>query len=211
MAVLLAGLRWRYPGPPSTGSAVRDGGGLRRGATIAAGDADVCPGRGSESMTRAPFVLGRFRRPVPRPWTWPTPGWAGGWWPRIKEMYPPITLGETAENVAAKYGITRERQDEWALRSHQLAAARATQAGSTPRRRRSPPRAARSGTTRGSTTSHPRGPGREGAGLPPGRYSHRRNSSPLNDGAAALLLMSATRCAGRRDAAGPLRGAAAAA
>ncbi len=41
----------------------------------------------------------------------------------MQELYPPITLGETAENVADKYGITRERQDEWALRSHQLAAA----------------------------------------------------------------------------------------
>jgi acetyl-CoA acetyltransferase len=30
----------------------------------------------------------------------------------MQEMYPPITLGETAENVAVKYGITRERQDE---------------------------------------------------------------------------------------------------
>jgi len=42
---------------------------------------------------------------------------------RMKEMYPPITLGETAENVAEKYGVTRQRQDEWALRSHRLAAA----------------------------------------------------------------------------------------
>jgi acetyl-CoA acetyltransferase len=35
---------------------------------------------------------------------------------------PLITLGETAENVAGRYGITRERQDQWALRSHRLAA-----------------------------------------------------------------------------------------
>ena len=41
----------------------------------------------------------------------------------MQEMYPPISLGETAENVADKYGVTRERQDQFALRSHQLAAA----------------------------------------------------------------------------------------
>ena len=41
----------------------------------------------------------------------------------MQELYPPISLGETAENVADKYGVTRERQDEFALRSHQRAAA----------------------------------------------------------------------------------------
>ena len=41
----------------------------------------------------------------------------------MQEMYPPISLGETAENVAERYGVSRERQDEFALRSHQRAAA----------------------------------------------------------------------------------------
>src|SRR5258706_13974252 len=48
--------------------------------------------------------------------------------PLMQELYPPITLGETAENVAERYGVSRERQDEFALRSHQRAA-RARDAG----------------------------------------------------------------------------------
>src|SRR6202042_2403934 len=45
--------------------------------------------------------------------------------PLMKEMSPPISLGETAENVADRYGVTRVRQDEFALVSHQRAAAAA--------------------------------------------------------------------------------------
>ena len=112
--------------------------------------------------------------------------------PRMKEMYPPITLGETAENVADKYGITRERQDEWALRSHQLAAA-ARDAG------RFDAETAPVTTSRGEVR-HDEGINgaitladlagkaavfRQGGTVTGG------NSSPLNDGAAALLLMSA--------------------
>jgi len=116
-------------------------------------------------------------------------------------MYPPITLGETAENVAEKYGITRERQDEWALRSHQRAAA-ARDAGrfdaeTVPV------------TTPGGEVRHDEG---INAGLTAAELAAKRpafraggtvtggNSSPLNDGAAALLLMSdsAVRRAGVR-------------
>ena len=43
--------------------------------------------------------------------------------PRMQELYPPIGLGETAEEVAAKYGVTRTDQDEFALTSHQRAVA----------------------------------------------------------------------------------------
>ena len=80
-------------------------------------------------MTRAPFVLPRAAEPFPR-----DAGLADtrlGWRlvsPLMREMYPPITLGETAENVAERYGVDRDRQDRFALRSHQLAA-RAQQAG----------------------------------------------------------------------------------
>src|SRR5260370_40286562 len=91
---------------------------------IAAGEADVCLAGGSESMTRAPFVVARSADPFPR--ALDLADTRLGWRlvsPRMQELYPPITLGETAENVADKYGITRERQDEWALRSHQPAAA----------------------------------------------------------------------------------------
>ena len=46
---------------------------------IAAGEADICLAGGSESMTRAPFVLARSADGSRATWTWPTPGWAGGW------------------------------------------------------------------------------------------------------------------------------------
>ena len=77
-------------------------------------------------MTRAPFVLGRSADPFPR--AMDLADTRLGWRlvsPLMQELYPPISLGETAENVADKYGVTRERQDQWALRSHRLAAAAA--------------------------------------------------------------------------------------
>ena len=90
---------------------------------IAAGEADIILAGGAESMTRAPFVLPRADGPFPR-----EAGVADtrlGWRlvsPLMQELYPPISLGETAENVAERYGVSRQRQDEFALRSHQRAA-----------------------------------------------------------------------------------------
>jgi len=112
--------------------------------------------------------------------------------PRMQETYPPISLGETAENVADKYGITRERQDEWALRSHHRAAA-ARDAG------RFDDEIVPVATSKGEVTTD------EGikAGMTLDELAAKKpafrkggsvtggNSSPLNDGAAALLLMSA--------------------
>ena len=88
---------------------LRHGGYLLGGQrAIAAGDADICIAGGAESMTRAPFVLPRPNEPFPR-----EAGVADtrlGWRlvsPRMAKLYPPISLGETAENVADKYGIDR--------------------------------------------------------------------------------------------------------
>jgi acetyl-CoA acyltransferase len=193
MAVLLAGLPVEVPGATvnrlcgSGMEAVCDA-----ARTIAAGDADVCLAGGSESMTRAPFVLGRSADPFPR--SMDLADTRLGWRlvsPRMKELYPPITLGETAENVAEKYGISRERQDEWAVRSHQRAAA-ARDAG------RFDAETAPV-TTAGGEVRYDEGingaitmaelaakrPAFRAGGTVTGG-----NSSPLNDGAAALLLMS---------------------
>src|SRR6476646_2949972 len=113
MAILLAGLPVTVPGATVNRLC---GSGLDAIASaarsIAAGDADICLAGGSESMTRAPFVLPRAAEPWAR-----EAGVADtrlGWRlvsPQMKELYPPITLGETAENVAAKYGVTRLMQD----------------------------------------------------------------------------------------------------
>ena len=189
MAVLLAGLPVEVPGATvnrlcgSGMEAVSDAARM-----IAAGEADVCLAGGSESMTRAPFVLARTEDPFPR--ALDLADTRLGWRlvsDRMKTMYPPVSLGETAENVADRYGITRERQDEWALRSHRLAAA-ARDAGRfdaeiVPVGEFAADEGIKGGITAGELAAKP--PAFRSGGTVTGG-----NSSPLNDGAAALLLMS---------------------
>ncbi len=205
MAALLAGLPVEIPGATVNRLC---GSGMEAIAcaarAIAAGEADVCLAGGAESMTRAPFVLPRAEGPFPR-----EAGLADtrlGWRlvsPRMAEMYPPVSLGETAENVAERYHVTRKRQDEFALRSHQRAAA-ARDAG------RFVGEIVPVITPAGEVTAD------EGirddltlAELASKRPAFRRdgtvtggNSSPLNDGAAVLLLMSERALAG--DAPAPM-------
>ncbi len=193
MAALLAGLPVEIPGATVNRLC---GSGMEAIAcaarAIAAGEAEVCLAGGAESMTRAPFVLPRAEGPFPR-----EAGVADtrlGWRlvsPRMAEMYPPITLGETAENVADRYQVTRGRQDEFALLSHQRAAA-ARDAG------RFAGEIVPVTTPAGEVTLD------EGirddltlAELAAKRPAFRRdgtvtggNSSPLNDGAAVVLLVS---------------------
>jgi acetyl-CoA acyltransferase len=193
MGVLLAGLPVDVPGATVNrlcGSGMEAIASAAR--AIAAGDADICLAGGTESMTRAPFVLPRSAEPYPR-----DAGLADtrlGWRlvsPRMAEMYPPVSLGETAENVADRYGVDRLSQDEFALRSHQRAAA-ARDGG------RFDAEIVPVQTPLGTVTTD------EGiradlteAELAAKRPAFRRdgtvtggNSSPLNDGAAGLLLMS---------------------
>jgi acetyl-CoA acyltransferase len=109
----------------------------------------------------------------------------------MQEMYPPISLGETAENVAERYQVSRERQDEFALRSHQLAVRAqdggrfdgeivpvATEIGELRR-----DEGVRPGLTMDDLAA--RRPA-----FRPGGTGTGGNSSPLNDGAACLLLVS---------------------
>src|SRR5450755_3479194 len=193
MGVLLAGLPVTVPGATvnrlcgSGMEAIADA-----ARAIAAGDADICLAGGSESMTRAPFVLPRSAEPFAR-----ESGVADtrlGWRlvsPLMKELYPPISLGETAENVADRYGVGRERQDGFALTSHQRAAAAA---------------AAGRFDSELVPVAAPQGEVTADEGIKPGltlaQLAARRpafrpggtvtggNSAPLNDGAAALLIMS---------------------
>jgi 3-oxoadipyl-CoA thiolase len=121
MAVLLAGLPVEVPGATLNrlcGSSLQA---INSAAqAIAWGDGDVMIAGGVESMTRAPFVQLKAEKPFERPaQTWDT---TIGWRminPRMKELYPPISLGETAEKVAQQYGITRDEQDRFALESQQ--------------------------------------------------------------------------------------------
>jgi acetyl-CoA acetyltransferase family protein len=199
MGVLLAGLPVEVPGATVNrlcGSGMEAIAGAAR--MIAAGEADICLAGGTESMTRAPFVLPRASEPFPR-----EAGLADtrlGWRlisPRMAELYPPVTLGETAENVAGRYQVSRARQDEFALRSHQRAA-RAQADGRFGGE--IVPVAAGSGTVdcdegvRADLTLAELAAKRP-AFRPDGTVTGG-NSSPLNDGAACLLLASERALAG---------------
>jgi len=193
MAVLLAGLPVEIPGATVNrlcGSGMEAVGDAAR--AIAAGEADICLAGGSESMTRAPFVLARSADPFPR--ALDLVDTRLGWRlvsPRMQELYPPITLGETAENMADKYGVTRERQDQWALRSHRLAAD-ARDAGRFDAE--IVPISYRTAVVRHDEGINASLTAEELAAKKPvfrkGGTVTGGNSSPLNDGAAALLLMS---------------------
>jgi acetyl-CoA acyltransferase len=189
MGVLLAGLPVSIPGATvnrlcgSGMEAIADA-----ARAIASGEADICLAGGSESMTRAPFVLPRAKVPFAR-----DAGVADtrlGWRlvsPRMRELYPPVSLGETAENVAARYGVSRARQDEFALLSHQQAS-RAQDAGLLAEE------IVPVGTVTADEGIRPDLTLAELAGrkpaFRPGGTVTGGNSSPLNDGAAGLLLMS---------------------
>lgn len=176
--------------------------------SIIVGEADIFIGGGVESMSRAPWSMPKPERaqPVGHPQIWDT---TVGWRyhnPKMDAMYPIISLGETAENIAEEMGITREEQDAFALESHR----RAVEAIKTCRfkdeiapievpQRKGPPNIV-------DTDEHPRYKIVDGeyvlntslealARLRPafreGGTVTAGNASGINDGAAAMLLMSA--------------------
>src|SRR5215204_2937556 len=92
---------------------------------IEVGDGDVFIGGGVESMTRAPYVMAKPESAWdrgPRELADTTLGWRF-LNPKLAEMHYPYSMGETAENVAERYGIDRERQDAFALESQRRAVA----------------------------------------------------------------------------------------
>jgi 3-oxoadipyl-CoA thiolase len=92
---------------------------------IAAGEGDLYVAGGVESMSRAPFVFGKPEHGFPRGdrtvydttlgWRFPNP--------RMEEMFPLESMGETGENVAERYGVSREEQDAFGLQSQRRWAA----------------------------------------------------------------------------------------
>jgi 3-oxoadipyl-CoA thiolase len=199
MAGLLAGLPIEVPGATVNRLC---GSGMQAvvSATHALNDGwgDVMVAGGSESMSRAPYVISK-----------PEKGFATGFpdaadtvlgWrlvnPEMQRLYPPITLGMTAEEVATKYDVSREDQDAFALSSHRKALAAIgagryeheiapIEAPIDPRRRQT------------VTITSDEGPRDDTsmevlAKLAPvfkeGGTVTAGNSSPMNDGAAALLL-----------------------
>lgn len=92
---------------------------------IATGEAECVVAGGVESMTRAPYVFAKseeaFSRAAPKIYD-TSLGWRFDN-PRLEERFPIESMGETAENVAEKWNITREEQDAFALGSHEKATA----------------------------------------------------------------------------------------
>ncbi|MEV5987427.1 thiolase family protein [Streptomyces sp. NPDC052051] len=125
MAALLAGLPESVPGATVNRLCASGLEAVTLAArTIAAGEADVVLAGGSESMSRAPFVLPRPDEALPH--RMETADTRLGWRlvnPAMRELHGLLSMGETAEEVAGRYGVSRERQDDFALRSHQRAAA----------------------------------------------------------------------------------------
>jgi acetyl-CoA acetyltransferase family protein len=125
MAVLLAGLPTSVPGVTVNrlcGSSVEAV--IQGSRAIEAGDAKLILAGGVESMSRAPWVLPKPSRGYPaghETMHSTTLGWRMVN-PKMSERWT-IPLGETAEILADRYGISREDQDAFALRSHQSAAA----------------------------------------------------------------------------------------
>ena len=166
---------------------------IGQGQEINTGEADVVLVGGVESMSRAPWVLPKTTRPFPMHDLAAANTTLG--WRLINDAMPPewtVSLGEATELLRERFGISRERQDEFAARSHRLTA-RAWDEG-----RYDSLVAAVPGTDlERDETVRPDSTPETLAGL---RTVFRRengtvtagNASPMNDGASAALLGSST-------------------
>lgn len=199
MAVLLAGYPDTVPGTTMNrlcGSGMDAV--LAAARTIKAGEADLVIAGGVESMTRAPFVMPKAQQAFARQAEVhdTTIGWRFVN-PVLKAQYGIDSMPETAENVAEDFGISREDQDAFALRSQQRAGA-AQQSGRLaqeitpvmiPRRKEDPVIVDTDEHPRPETTADDlarlRPFVREGGTITAG------NASGVNDGAAALIVASA--------------------
>jgi 3-oxoadipyl-CoA thiolase len=168
---------------------------------VRAGEGDLFVAGGVESMTRAPFVVGKPERAYPRGdrTVWDT---TLGWRfpnPRLAERFPLESMGETGENVAERWRVSREDQDAFALESQRRWAA-AHEAG------RFADELVAVGDVAVDEHPRPDTSAEKLAALKPafrdGGTVTAGNSSGVNDGAAALVVASEERA--RELGAGPL-------
>ncbi|QDY75614.1 thiolase family protein [Streptomyces qinzhouensis] len=198
MAVLLAGLPTSVPGVTVNRLCASGLEAVVQGArAIACGDASVVLAGGVESMTRAPYVLPKNDRPFPAAHTELYSTTLG--WRLVNPAMDPrwtVPLGESAELIAERYGIGRAEQDAFALESHRRAA-RARAAGLFDTELVPVPVPGRRGAGHTVTEDECVRPDASADALAALRPVFRTggdgtvtagNASPLNDGAAALLL-----------------------
>jgi 3-oxoadipyl-CoA thiolase len=202
MGLLLAGLPVEIPGVTVNRLCASGLEAVSQAArALKLGDGDLLLAGGVESMTRAPLAMSKPDRSFPRGngtlydttigWRFPNP--------RMEQLYSTESMGETAENVAERYGVERQGQDEFALESHQRAVA-ATEAGRfdeeivpvpVPQPKGDPVTVHSDEGPRPDTTleklARLRPVFREGGSVTAG------NSSGLNDGAACVVLASEER------------------
>jgi acetyl-CoA acyltransferase len=194
MAALLAGLPDSVPGATVNRLCASGMEAVTSAARmIAAGEAEIALAGGSESMSRAPFVLARPDEALPR--ALETHDTRLGWRltnPRMAELHGVLSMGETAEEVAVRHEVARSDQDAFALRSHRNAAAARKDglfdAEILPVTRPDGTVVHQDESIREDTTAE-----RLAALKPVFRKDGTvtaGNSSPMNDGAAALLLVS---------------------
>ncbi|WP_226685648.1 3-oxoadipyl-CoA thiolase [Stutzerimonas stutzeri] len=198
MAALLAGLPETVPGVTlnrlcasgmdAVGTAFR---------AIACGELELAIAGGVESMSRAPYVMGKADSAFGR--SQKIEDTTIGWRfinPKMKDMYGVDAMPQTADNVADEWGISREDQDAFALRSQQRTAA-AQQAGFFAEEIVPVVIKGRKGDSVVDTDEHPRADttAEALARLKPvngeGKTVTAGNASGVNDGAAAMILASA--------------------
>lgn len=211
MASLLAGFPKEVPGVTINRNCASALDAVNSAARcIANGEGDIYFGSGVECMSRAPWVMGKPDRvptnQAPKMWD-TTVGWRFNN-PKMDEMYPIISLGETAENIAREMQISRAEQDAFAIESQNRAVA-AMNAGAfaeeiapiaVPQRKGDPIII--------NTDEHVRARAENGGYVVDTDITDLRklrpaftkdgtvtagNSSGINDGAAALLMMSSDR------------------
>ena len=200
MSLLLAGFPDTVPGVTVNRLCASSLEAVIQGArAIRSGEADLVIVGGVESMSRAPYVLPKPTGPKHPYGNLIAYDTALGWRfpnPRMEKLFPLESMGETAENLVERYGISREEQDAYALESHRRAIA-AQQAGifdeeivpvPVPQRKGDPVLVDRDEGPRPDTSLE------KLAKLPPAFRKNGTvtagNASSMNDGAAAMILAS---------------------
>jgi 3-oxoadipyl-CoA thiolase len=199
MALLLAGLPVTVPGETVNRLCASGMSAVANAArAVKLGDGDLYVAGGVENMTRAPYVMSKASKPFARDielfdtslgWRFVNP--------KMKAKYGTDSMGQTAENVAEQFGVSREDQDRFALRSQQKATAARASGRLTreivpveiPQKKGEPKRFCDDEFIRPDTTLEVLAKLKpafrtEGGSVTAG------NSSGLNDGAAALLIAS---------------------